>query len=95
MTQVVHNFIIGAMFIPFLCPLFASMGGNQITMFLIIYSVLQAAYITPAASPSAAVIHGEDTIQTKDAYFWGVVNLILNILMLSILAIPLGDLLFA
>lgn len=94
LTQVTHNIVLGAMFIPFLCPLIATLGGNPYTMFFIIFFSLQAAYATPAGSAQAAMVHGHECMQRKYAYLLGFVNLAIVCLILAIIGIPLGDILF-
>lgn len=49
LTQVTHNIVLGAAFIPLLCPLCESLGGNGIVMWFVLFFMLQCAYITPAA----------------------------------------------
>lgn len=57
-TQVVHNLILAIVFIPILCPLCASMGGNPYACFLVINMALMMAFVTPAASMNAGMIFG-------------------------------------
>lgn len=93
-TQFTHNIVLGAMFIPFLCPLCAQMGGNQITLWFMIYLVLNAAYVTPAASMQSAMTHGHSHMDKKYAYLFDIVNLVINWIVLAIVGIPLGNMLF-
>ena len=93
-TQVTHNIVLGAMFIPFLCPLCAQMGGNQITLWFMIYIILNAAYVTPAGSMQSAMVHGHEHMEKKYAYLFGIVNLVVTCLVLALVGIPLGNLLF-
>lgn len=93
-TQVTHNIVLGAMFIPFLCPLCAQMGGNQITLWFMIYLILNAAYATPAASMQSAMVHGHAMMDKKIAYLLGFTFVGVNIVVLAVIGIPLGNLLF-
>ena len=93
-TQVTHNIVLGAMFIPFLCPLCAELGGNEFTMWFIIFLVLNAAYVTPAASMNAAMAHGHEYMVKKNAYILGTVYLLITIVLLGVVGIPLGNLVF-
>ncbi len=93
-TQVTYNIVLGAMFIPFLCPLCAQMGGNQVTLWFMIYLILNAAYVTPAASMQSAMVHGHSLMEKKYAYLFGIVNLVVNWLVLTLVGIPLGNWLF-
>ena len=82
------------MFIPFLCPLCAELGGNEFTMWFIIFLVLNAAYVTPAASMNAAMAHGHEYMVKKNAYILGTVYLLITIVLLGVVGIPLGNLVF-
>ena len=93
-TQFTHNIVLGAMFIPFLCPLCEQLGGNMVTLWFMIYLTLNAAYVTPAASMQSAMVHGNELMDKKYAYLNGIIYLTINILVLSIVGIPLGNILF-
>ena len=94
LTQFTHNVVLAAMFIPFLCPLVASMGGSPIVTWLCLYLILQSAYATPAASMPAAFVFGHDTIKSgKMGYTYGL-SIFLITLLVAILFIPLELLLF-
>lgn len=92
-TQFTHNIVLGAMFIPFLCPLCESLGGNQAVMFFMIYLVLNAAYVTPAGSMQSAMVHGHEYMDKKYAYLYGILVLVATCFVLAAIGIPLGDVL--
>ncbi len=94
LTQVTHNIVLGAMFIPFLCPLCEQIGGNSMTLWFMIFLILNMAYITPAGSMQSAIIHGDENINSKYAYMMGTVNLLICFIVLAVVGIPLGELLF-
>lgn len=94
LTQITHNIVLGAMFIPFLCPLVEAMNGNPITMFFLLFITLQCAYMTPAASMNAAMVHSHDRMIKKDAYVMGTLLFIINVLVLAVIGIPFGNMLF-
>ncbi len=92
-TQLMHNVVIGAIFIPIFAPLVISMGGNPLVFFFMFYFILQCAYATPAGSMMAAMVFGKENLPTKHAYmfgimFWAVSELVLIVLM------PLWNILF-
>ncbi len=93
-TQITHNVVLGAMFIPFLCPLCEQMGGSQIVLWFMLYIILQTAYVTPAGSMQAAMIHGHASVDKKWAYLWGIICLAASIIILAVVGIPLGKRLF-
>lgn len=94
LTQVTHNLVLGAMFIPFLVPLGVELGGNAATIWFMIFFTLQAAYVTPAASGQAAMVHGNEAMSKKYAYLLGLVWLVLHWIILIGVGIPLGSILF-
>ena len=94
LTQVTHNMVLGAMFIPFLCPLCEQLGGNVIVFWYMIYTILQCAYATPAASMQSAILHGHERIIKKDAYLFGGLFLIITYVILFTIGLPFGNLIF-
>lgn len=93
-TQFTHNVVLAAMFLPFLCPLVAGMGGNPIVCWLCIYLMLQSAYATPAASMPAAFVFGHETMKdTKNGYVLGIGIFIITLLV-AICFIPVEIMLF-
>ena len=93
-TQFTHNVVLGAMFIPFLCPICQDMGGNMITFWFMIYIALNAAYVTPAGSMNSAMVHGHECMNKKDAYIMGLVYLLIIFALLIVIGLPLGNILF-
>ena len=93
-TQVTHNIVLGAMFIPFLLPVFAEMGGNIYLLWFALYFVLNTAYCTPAASFQAALVFGHEATERKHAYILGIVLLVVCWISLVVVGIPLGNLIF-
>lgn len=94
LTQVTHNIVLGAAFIPLLCPLCESLGGNGIVMWFVLFFMLQCAYITPAASMNSALVHGHERMIKKDAYILGAIFFLVELIVLAILGIPLGNIMF-
>lgn len=94
LTQFTHNIVLGAMFIPFLTEIVLQTGGNSELLFMSILLILNCAYVTPAASMQAALIHGHDLIGKKSAYSWGLIALIASWFILTIIGIPLGNILW-
>lgn len=88
LTQVLHNIVLGAIFLPFMAPIYVGMGGNIHTLFFLSFLVLQCAYATPAGSMQAGMLFGNEWVARKDAFLYGtmffIVNLILLLLMIPI-----------
>lgn len=93
-TQIVHNLILGIVFIPVLCPLCATMGGNPYACFLAINMALMMAFITPAASMNAGLIFGHPWLNAKTAYMQGTLHLIIGLAITLIVGLPLANILF-
>lgn len=94
LTQVTHNIVLGAMFMPMLLPILESMGGNIFTLRIILFYILNLAYCTPAASFQSALVFGNKHVERKHAYIMGIMLLITSIIVFSIVGIPLGNTLF-
>lgn len=94
LTQVLHNVIVGAIFIPVLAPIVVSLGGDPLTFFLIIYATLQNSYATPAASMQASLIFGKEDVPRKHSYAFGIAYFLVGTLV-TIMLIPVCDILFA
>lgn len=94
LTQVTHNLVLGALFIPFLTQLCMDMDANMYTMFMFLMIILNCAYVTPAASMQSALVHGNEAIGSKMAYIWGISALVVTWIILAVVGIPLGNLLW-
>lgn len=94
LTQITHNIVLGAMFIPVLCPLCEQLGGNAFVLWYMLYVTLNCAFVTPAASMQSAMVHGHEAVTKKYAYIFGIMVLVLNWIILTLL-IPVGASLFS
>jgi len=86
LTQVTHNVVLGAMFMPFICPLCAEMGGSLFASWFLLYFALSLAYMTPAGSMNAAMIFGHSYSSRKYAYIYGIGLTIIGAIVLSALS---------
>lgn len=93
-TQLVHNLILAIVFIPVLCPLCASMGGNPYACYLAINMALMLAFVTPAASMNAGLIFGHSWMSAKNSYIQGTLHLVLGLALTLIVGLPLANILF-
>lgn len=93
-TQLVHNLILGIVFIPVLCSLCISMDGNPYACYLAINMALMMAFVTPAASMNAGMIFGHPWLTPKTAYLQGTLHLVIGLAIALILGLPLANLLF-
>ena len=94
-TQVAHNMILMIVFIPVLTKMALSYGANPILIASIIFVAANTAFLTPAASANAALIFGNtEWIETKQAYQYGLATVIVSAIVISLIGVPLGNLLF-
>lgn len=70
LTQIMHNIVLGAMFIPVLCPLCEQLGGNAFVLWYMLYVTLNCAFVTPAASMQSAMVHDMSGNQKICVHFW-------------------------
>ena len=94
-TQVTHNIVLGAMFMPFLMPILDSVGGNMYTLWFILLIVLNLAYVTPAGSMQSAMVFGNENMGRKYAYGLGAVLLVTGFVVYLGLGIFTGNFFFA
>lgn len=93
-TQFMHNIVMGAIFLPMIPPIVAQMGGNPYTCFFLMYLALMCAYVTPAGSMMAGMVFGHEYMESKDAYIFGIVFLVITI-VIAVCMIPLLNIVFA
>lgn len=93
-TQVTHNIVLAAMFMPFLLPICAELGGNMFTLWFMLFITLNCAYCTPAGSMQSAMVFGHEMMERKHAYVLGIILLISAWIVYSVVGIPLGNVLF-
>ena len=94
LTQVTHNIVLGAMFMPMLLPILDSMGGNMYTLWIILFFTLNFAYCTPAGSFQSALVFGNKNMEIKHAYIMGMLLIVTAFIVFSVVGIPLGNMLF-
>ena len=93
-TQVTHNIVLAAMFMPFLLPLCAAAGGNMYTFWFMLFITLNMAYCTPAGSFQSALVFGHEMMERKHAYMFGIALLVITWIVYAVIGIPLGNVLF-
>ena len=93
-TQILHNIVVAAIFIPLLAPIIIDMGCNPAVFFFVIYFSLQCAYVTPAASMMAGVLFGKEDTPVKHVYLYGLMFFVASCIVLLGMN-PLCDILFS
>ena len=94
-TQVAHNIGIMIAVLPTLAGVCVSLGISPVLYVFLLSILLQAAFVTPGASAQAALVFGQTAwLSSKSAMFYGTVYAILTLLVVLILAFPIGLVLF-
>ena len=95
MTQVAHNVILAAVFIPALTQIYLSMSGNPMVLFMLLLPALSMALMTPGGCPQAAMLHGNrEWISAKSAYGFGLLCIGLVLITGAIIGYPLASMIF-
>ena len=80
-TQVVHNIILAIVFIPIFCNMAIGMGGNPYLVYIFMFWALNLSFMTPAASMTAVIMHGNEECDVKYAYLYGFTILIVGMIV--------------
>ena len=94
LTQVFHNLVLGAVFIPLASTLLVQMGGSPIIMALAVTLAITPALGTPAGAAQSPLFHGHTWVSSKYAYIWGFVFMVVIIAVTCVCGLPLGSILF-
>lgn len=68
LTNFANNMVIGAALIPVIYALGSAMGLNIMALVAVLIIMINLAFITPAASPGAAMIFSNEWVRAKDIY---------------------------
>lgn len=93
-TQFSNNFVLMVVFIPLLCPMYESLGGNPFTMLMCLIVILNTALATPAASYTAAIMFGNDQMEKSKAYVQGITHFFFCFILLMLVGAPLANVIF-
>lgn len=92
LTNVCNSLVIGMLLQPVIATFCMASGMNAAPLVaLLIIFVLSSAGITPAASPYAAMLHGNrDWLKAKDVYKYATMFVALELILICILGIPVA-----
>ena len=68
LTNFANNMVIGAALIPVIYAIGSVSGVNVMAAVAVLIIVINLAFITPAASPGAAMIFANEWVRAKDIY---------------------------
>lgn len=88
LTQVLHNMVLGVMFMPLFGTIGVAMGCNPYILFFLMFIALNTAYATPAGCGSCGLLYGNNQIKRTHTYMWGTILIVVT-LIVGILMFPL------
>ena len=68
LTNFANNMVIGAALIPVIYAIGSAMGINIMAAVAVLIIIINLAFVTPAASPGAAMIFANEWVRAKDIY---------------------------
>lgn len=91
LTQFMNNTVLLVAMTPLMCQLAQAFGANPVLVAVLMIFALSAAMATPGASSRAGLVFGNaEWINTKQAYFQGIVSVICVVIALLCIGIPFG-----
>lgn len=95
LTNLCNSAVIGMIFIPIIFTFCGTMGISADPIVSIFIFLVLMALVTPAASPYAALIHGNKTwFKTSDIYKYTTIISAVMLLIILVIGIPLSKLVF-
>ena len=85
-TQILHNMVVGVLFLPLFGPVAISLGADPFVLFFIMFSALGNSFATPAASMWSGFVFGSEQVKAKYAYIYGFLYLaIMGIVIIAMI----------
>lgn len=94
-TNIAANAVMGIILMPIIFIFAINLGANPIALAAVVTLSLHVAILTPAASPVAAILHGNsDWVKAKDVYQYCGIVVGFTLLLYTIIGLPLANLIF-
>lgn len=95
-TNFANNAVVGAILAPVIFAFSEQMHFNPIPLTVVMTMIVFfLAFLTPAASPYAAMLHGNsEWVSAKDIYKYGGITIVLGVLVCTVVGVPLATFLF-
>ena len=94
-TQFVHNVVLLSVFVPITLNFTGMIGANPVITTFLGISVLSCALATAGASSRSGLVFGNTVwIDMKWAYFLGVANVVIFMVIMFVVGVPLGSIMF-
>ncbi len=95
LTNIMNNAVVGLIFMPIVYSISMEIGGNSIAAAVLITLCLHVALLTPAASPSGALLHGNrEWVPAKQAYLYSILLVLISFFVVVIYGIPVSNIIF-
>ena len=87
LTNFANNMVVGAALIPVIYAIGSSMGVNIMAAVAVLIIVINLAFVTPAASPGAAMVFANEWVRAKDIYKMAVAFVVVAFIVVSAVGI--------
>ena len=87
LTNFANNMVVGAALIPVIYAIGSAMGVNVMAAVAVLIIVINLAFVTPAASPGAAMVFANECVRAKDIYKMALPFVIVAFLVVSVVGI--------
>lgn len=93
LTNFANNTVVGLTLLPIMYSFSTEIGANPVMIAAIMINMMTIAFLTPAASPAGALLHGnKEWLDTKDVLQIAIVMMIIEIIV-TMICIPIGNIL--
>ena len=93
-TNFCNNFVVLFILLPIMATFSNEIGGNFVVFALGLQYMCAVAMLTPAASPMAAVMHGNDWLDKKDFYRTIAIIMLMSYVVVNVFFVPVGNMIF-
>lgn len=95
LTNLCNNMVVGMLLMPIIHIFTSEIGMNPLPVAMLILFVVCLAVVTPAGSPTAAILHGNrEWLETKDIYKYSIIMSAVILVITLIVGLPLANILF-
>lgn len=93
-TNFCNNAATAIALMPVVLAFASSLGISESLVAVVITYSVMLAFLTPAASPSAALLHGNEMISKKEIYTMGTVAILVSVVVVLIVTFTVGQIIF-
>ena len=79
---------------PIVLAFATAVGVSESLVAVVVTFSVMLAFLTPAASPSAALLHGNEWISKKDIYLMGTIAIVASVVVVLLVTFTVGNMLF-